>query len=99
MSRISSVPGYQFPSRTRRVHVAATRIVVKQNSLQRTPWNPFVKEKQSSIHGGSQTKGDEHMKTVTRIVYPGVTAASLRMRSPEGLGEHSRIRWGLFLLV
>ncbi len=39
------------------------------------------------------------MKTVTRIVYPGVTAASLRIRSPGGLGEHSRIRWGLFLLV
>src|SRR5437762_11077739 len=39
------------------------------------------------------------MKTVTRIVYPGVTAASLRIRSPGGLGEHSRIRSGLFLLV
>src|SRR2546430_2067855 len=39
------------------------------------------------------------MKTVTRIVYPGVTAASLRMRSLGGMGEHSRIRWGLFLLV
>ena len=39
------------------------------------------------------------MKTVTRIVYPGVTAASLRIRSPGGLGEHSRIGWGLFLLV
>ena len=39
------------------------------------------------------------MKTVARIIYPGVTAASLRMRSLGGLSEHSRIRWGLFLLV
>ena len=39
------------------------------------------------------------MKTVTRIIYPGVTAASLRMRFLGGLGVHSRIRWGLFLLV
>ena len=39
------------------------------------------------------------MKTVTRIVYAGVTAASLRIRSPGSLREHSRIRWGMFLLI
>jgi hypothetical protein len=39
------------------------------------------------------------MKTLTRIVYPGVMVASLRMRSLGDLTEHSRIRWGLFLLV
>src|SRR4030095_13703922 len=47
----------------------------------------------------TKTEGDEHMKTVTRIVYPSVTAASLQMRSLGDRGEHSRIRWGLFLLV
>ena len=39
------------------------------------------------------------MKTVARIVYAGVTAASLRMGSRGDRAEHSRIRWGLFLLV
>jgi Di-haem oxidoreductase, putative peroxidase len=39
------------------------------------------------------------MKNLTRIVYARVTAASLRMRSPGSLGEHSRIRCGLFLLL
>jgi len=39
------------------------------------------------------------MKSVTRIVYPGVAAASLRMRSLPDLGQHSRIWWGLFLLL
>src|SRR5207253_4963368 len=36
---------------------------------------------------------------VARIVYPRVTTAALRMAPPRGLGEHSRIRWGFFLLV
>jgi hypothetical protein len=35
------------------------------------------------------------MKTVTRIVYAGVTEASLRMGSRGDRVEHSRIRWGL----
>src|SRR4029453_3533 len=39
------------------------------------------------------------MKTATRIIDPGITPTSLRMRSPGDLGEHSRIRWGLLLLV
>lgn len=39
------------------------------------------------------------MKSVTKIVYPGARAASLRMRSLGSLSEHSRIRWGLSLLV
>ena len=39
------------------------------------------------------------MKTVTKIIYPGVTPESLRTRSLGCMGEHSRIRWGLFLLV
>src|SRR5262249_6796058 len=47
----------------------------------------------------SQTKEDEHMKTVTRIVYAGVTTASPRMGSRGDRGEHSRIRWRLFLLI
>ena len=38
------------------------------------------------------------MKTVTRIAYPGVRAASLRMGSRGDWAEHSRIGWGLFLL-
>ena len=39
------------------------------------------------------------MKTVTRIIYLGIAAPSLQMRFQGSLGEHSRIRWGLFLLV
>jgi hypothetical protein len=39
------------------------------------------------------------MKTVARIVYAGVTAASSRMGSRGDRTEHSRIGWGLFLLV
>src|SRR5215471_6893993 len=39
------------------------------------------------------------MKTVTRIICLGVTAASLRIRFLEDLGEHSRIRWGLLLFL
>src|SRR5262249_34317964 len=48
---------------------------------------------------GSRAKGEEHMKTVTRISYPGVTAASLRMRFLGRVSEHSQIRLGLLLLV
>src|SRR5204863_6826860 len=76
--------------------------VENYGSAQRELLNPFVKAKQSSTCNPKEahkTKGEERMKNVSRIIYPRVTAASLRMRSLGGLGEHSRIRWGLFLLV
>src|SRR6184192_3429487 len=102
MSRIPSMPRYQFRSRTRWRLCGGTRIVVKLKfSAARAP-ESLSKGKtiiNLQSHRGSRIKGEDHMKTVTRTIYPGVTAASLRMRSLGGMGEHSRIRWGLFLLV
>jgi len=62
----------------------------------------LVKKKQSATCDPKEAhkpKRDEHMKTITRIVYPGVAAASLRMGSRGDWAEHSRIGWGLLLLV
>src|SRR5437773_10318852 len=102
MSRMPSMPRYQFRSRTRWRLCGGTRIVVKLKfSAARAP-ESLSKGKtiiNLQSHRGSRIKGEDHMKTVTRTIYPGVTAASLRMRSLGGMGEHSRIRWGLFLLV